>query len=161
MKDRIDNLLDDALRSYAEQPRPGLEKRVLHRVRSKGRRWPIALPVFAVAAFVACLVIVLPRKGSVAPVEVETAPQIYEIPKGSQAVSVAIRKPARSTIVLPKQATFPKATPLTEGEQALLSLMRQHPDVGLAVAASIRKTNSEPIEIEPLEIPPLKTESGQ
>src|SRR6266568_4065939 len=53
--DELDKILDSALSSYAdEEPRPGLEGRVLNRIRASRDghrfawlRWPIAIPAFA------------------------------------------------------------------------------------------------------------------
>jgi hypothetical protein len=53
--DELDRLLDEALASYSsEEPRPGLERRVLKRVRAERAprrfgwwRWAVAVPVLA------------------------------------------------------------------------------------------------------------------
>ena len=59
--DELDKILDSALASYSqEEPRPGLDARVLKRIRAAGEarsfawwRWATAIPVFACLLFLA------------------------------------------------------------------------------------------------------------
>jgi hypothetical protein len=57
----------------------------------------------------------------------------------------------------PRRATFPAPAPLTDGERALLALFNQHPEVKIEAKTG----NFGPLEIEPLEIRPLRSETDQ
>jgi hypothetical protein len=156
MKDRIDELLDSALATYVESPRPGLEQRIMYRVRARRHPWRLIVPAFALVAL-ACVALFFPRPRTSTSrerhsgVQARPAPQVSETPTGS----------IHRKRLLAKQATFPMATPLTEGERALLALGQQHPETAVDVAANLKKANSDLPEIEPLEIPPLRPETGQ
>jgi hypothetical protein len=158
MKDRIDELLDGAIASYTETPRPGLEQRVMYGIRSKRRRrWRLLVPALALAALV-CLALIFPRQHSVT-----QTPSVAP----AQVAQTSVRLPPPPPIRVkradgrPKQPAFPMSTPLTEGERALLALSQQHQDTAITMSANLKKTNSDLPEIEPLEIPPLRSEAGQ
>ena len=150
MKDRIDELLDSALASYIESPRPGLELRVMYRVRAKKRTWHLLLPVLATASL-ACVAFFFPRT--------YTAPtlEFHSITQPPPLIERSLARQIRKKADVPRQPTFPMATPLTEGERALLALAQRHPDTATVVAANLKKANSDLPEIEPLEIAPIKT----
>jgi hypothetical protein len=154
MKDRIDELLDTAIATYVESPRPGLELRVIYRVRTNRRTWYFLLPVLA-AATLACVAFFFPHTYTAPALEFH--PTIQPPPPIERSFARQIKKKT----VLPRQSTFPMATPLTEGERALLALAQRHPDTATVVAANLKKTSSDLPEIEPLEIAPLRTEAGQ
>jgi hypothetical protein len=154
MKDRIDELLDSAIATYVESPRPGLELRVMKRVRAKKRSWHFLLPVLA-AATLACVAFFFPRTYTAPTLEFHSTTQPPPVIERSFARQI------RKRTVLPRQSTFPMATPLTEGERALLALAQIHPDTATVVAENLKKANSDLPEIEPLEIAPLRTETGQ
>jgi hypothetical protein len=148
MKDRIDELLDSALATYVESPRPGLELRVMHRLRAKRRTWHFLLPVLA-AATLACVAFFFPRTYTAPTLEFRSTTQ------PPPPIERSFARQIRKKTVVPRQSTFPKATPLTEGERALLALAQRHPDTAAVVAANLKKANSDLPEIEPLEIAPL------
>jgi hypothetical protein len=142
MKDRLDELLAEALVGYVPESRAGLERRILLRVRFAGI-WPRFIwPLVAAAAMVICLVV--PRQERVpTPLPVAVAAVRVEVGLATQPV----RKPVMVRRVgLPKRATFPSPTGLTDGERALLRLMQQHPDLALEVS----KFNAGLLDIRPL-----------
>jgi hypothetical protein len=143
-------MLDAALQSYVEEPRFGLEHRVLHGVRGAGVRRRVVMTALAcslAAAGAAVMLVGLPRPAVVRTLEVKgKVQQAHSTPP----LIEQRRAVARSKAVLPKLETFPTALPLTEGERALLELMHWHPDVAKGLNAEL-----EPLEIVPLEIVPL------
>jgi hypothetical protein len=160
MKDRIDELLDGAIATYVESPRPGLERRVMYRLRTERPAWRLIVPAFALTALV-CLVLFFPRHHATPlsarpPLEIHPIAQAHPAPLVKQIPVVSINRKR----AFPKQPTFPMATPLTEGERALLALSQQHPEEAARVAVNLKKTVSD-LEIEPLEIAPLRSETGQ
>jgi hypothetical protein len=155
MRDRIDELLDSALSTYIESPRPGLERRIMHRIRTRRRAWHILLPALA-AATLACVSFFLPRADIVPTIEFRAAIQTPP-PVSAQHVAAPIQRPK----LVPRQSTFPMATPLTGAERALLAFAQSHPETATAVADNLKKANSDLPEIQPLEIPLLKSETGQ
>jgi hypothetical protein len=155
MKDRIDELLDTAIATYVESPRPGLERRVMNRLRAERPAWRLIVPAFALAAL-GCMALFIPRHHATPPpLEIHPIAQAHPAPGKQISVVPINRKRA-----FPKQTTFPMATPLTEGERALLALSQQHPEEAARVAVNLKKTVSD-LEIEPLEIAPLRSETGQ
>jgi hypothetical protein len=164
MRDPVDELLDRAIAEYLEAPRPGLEQRVLRRVRSEGRT---LMPVWALAAVVSvCLLAFVLTRTDRVPETVHSGTQMppaLHMAQAAQSPQVhRVQKAARAVLppALPKRATFPTPTPLSDGERALLSLSKRHPEMAAAVATRLNKT-LEQLEIEPLEIRPLITEGGQ
>lgn len=155
MRDRLDELLDQAVATYIETPRPGLEQRVIYRVRTRTHPVRYLSPLTAAAAL-ACLALFFPRPNPIT-TQVGQTSVCLPIPTTPPTKPAPARPRPRA---LPKQPTFPMSSPLTEGERALLKLTQQHPDTAVTVAANLKKTNSD-LEIEPLDIPPLKTETGQ
>lgn len=151
MRDRLDDLLDDALADYVAEPRRGLEYRVLHRVRSAGKRPRFAIPAFAFVLMAYFAVITRQEKAPIAIVAIPT-----EVKSGTQPVAKPVIRRQRR-VSLPKKEVFPSPTGLTDGERALLALVKHHPETAFEVG----KTNLELIEIQPLEIRPLQTERGQ
>jgi hypothetical protein len=156
-----DELLTRALASYAAEPRSGLEQRVLHHVRLVAHRPRPArlLWAFAVVVLACALFLVLTRSAQKPEMarSVTRAPNPSPLAAAAPEVRPTPRPPARS---LPRQTVFPVPVPLTEGERALIALVQRHPGI-VAEAANREKRNAEAIEIEPLEIRPLRTESSQ
>jgi hypothetical protein len=153
-EEEMDELLNRALVSYAREPRPGLEQRVLHRLDAAGRRRTWLIPVWTFGLMlVVCAVLVFMRKPS-APVAIRNARPSTPPPLATR--QVVVRTPKS----LPKQSTFPAPLPLTDGERALLALAVQYP-AAAEVAIDLGKKSSEPIQIEPLDIQPLIAQNGQ
>jgi hypothetical protein len=137
-----------------------LEQRVLHRVRSEGKRFWLWVPVFA-AAMVA-LFLVTPGEQVLVPM-VDRPAAVRQEPGPREEVRAAVpvvkeRVVRRRGMVSPKKDVFPSPMGLTEGERALLRLMQQHPE---AAFMAVSKSSLEPIEIPLLEICPIEAESGQ
>lgn len=143
-----DRLLEKALAGYAsEEPRPGVEQRILARVaaRRSGAVW--MLPACAVVA-ASLVVIVTAQRHERVPIPLPPAP-----------VPVAVVAPAPEPPVTvrheqPKPSRFPSPAPLTREERAWLTLS----DTG--VVAGLQPGEIEPIQIEELTIPPIESEGG-
>src|SRR5205807_10273087 len=126
-RDPLDYLLDDALATYANQdPRPGLERRVLNRIRSEGARpgFPIlgwALPITAMGCLLAGIAVWNHRvPAPAAPDMVRTeASRRPGIVATTEPVRPLRRQPGRARHAsVPKQAEFPIRAPLTHQERA-------------------------------------------
>jgi hypothetical protein len=156
----VDALLDRALARYSQEPRPGLEQRILNGIRlnrEKKRRlilaWAFALPMLAGGLLLSFLR--NPRT-----LHHEAAQAAIHKVRSSAPLSARLPVVARNRKPLPTQAIFPAPVPLTDGERALLALAAQYP-AAAELAINLGKNNSEPIEIAPLDIQPLPTQSGQ
>lgn len=176
----VDDLLDSALAHYAEaEPRPGLEARLLARLRSEpepanfGWRW---LPLAAAATVVVAAVLYFAGSRESRPPEVAAqpepavAPQVTTPPTPEPSAPVASRdvaqqpsaaRPpiraagARASISVRRQEFF-QPTPVSEQEAALMRLVSQTPAKDLLALA--RKKQDVPIpdlRVDPLDIPPL------
>jgi len=171
----VDELLDSALARYAQaEPRPGLEGRLLARLRSEpepaafGWRW---LPMAAAAAVVLAAVLYFAGSRTSRPTEVavqpppavapaQTAPAVT--PKASAPVA---SRPAAKRLSAPRalaaaasgrRQQFPTPGALSEQEQLLVRFVHQTPPQELQVVA--RQRLAEPIpnlRVEALEIPPV------
>jgi hypothetical protein len=156
--DDKDRLLDEALKAYVSQePWPGLEERVLNRVRSAPKRrrfvWlRFALPLAAAA----CLwLLFMPRHEPAPPqtAAVVVEPALVERVEPQPPVVVHPKRALQKRPRYPKLDQFPAPAPLTEEERALLQLVRTEPEVAQAVAAQMRDT--EDLHVEPIKIAPL------
>jgi hypothetical protein len=155
--DDLDLMLDQALSSYCEvEPRPGIEARVLHRVRTvrRGMRWLWLVPVPLVLALgfafefraveppsPVSIAVIAHAPSSVTPVEVHR---------------VSVRRQHRKPIVpmvasLPKMDVFPTPAPLTPEEEALVLVTTGH-SMDAQILAEQR-------EIEPIQIPELRIDA--
>jgi len=165
--DELDRLLDEALASYSnEEPRPGLEQRVLGRVRAAGTsrrfawlRWAVAIPVFSLLV----LAITHRSKPQAASVDRNLAsakPPATAVapPAGLRRAAVRrarVRRPEVARSPLPKRAVFPLPAPLSPEERALVDLVTRFPDQARQVLVEASQRTSQPIEIPRIEIPPL------
>lgn len=154
-RDELDGVLDSALASYAaEDPRPGLETRVLARVRRRrfGRAvWAAAIPVAAGLCFWAVTL----RSGldeAIRPPAVP-APVIARAPAPPVLVK---RAPPRRRPPLPKREQFPSPSPLTEEERILAGFVRRSPEEALERMSEAKSQTLEPIKIEAIQIEPLQ-----
>ena len=150
---RFDDLLDNALRHYgAAEPRPGLERRLLARLRAEQSRpaltWRSRWLYASVAALAALVLasLVLPHthrraaapasnaKVVSAPASVLTpAPQRIVRPRpvpNSRSKSRVVPAPVHP----PKRDRFPSPAPLSEQEQMLAAYVSQYPREASATA---------------------------
>jgi hypothetical protein len=169
-RDELDRVIDGALARYSgAEPLAGLEERVLNRVRvvETGRRWRLAWAFALVAAVVVVAVVmrtprqpVLKSNGLarvIAPAPVRPAPAVE---KERVVAKRPVRAKARRQRVLPKQEQFPAPAPMTAEERALVAFVGQHPAEARQVFAELQKSD-EPIEIQPIQIPPLRSDGAQ
>jgi hypothetical protein len=167
--DELDRVIDGALADYSgAEPLAGLEERVLNRVRvvEAGPRWRFAW-AFALAAVAAAVVTTIvvqipqqpaPKNNDIACV-VTPAP-LPAVEKARVVPKRLVRSRAPRPGLLPKLEQFPSPTPMTAEEQALVAFVGQRPAEAQQVFADLRK-NGEPIEIEPIQIPPLQNYGAQ
>jgi hypothetical protein len=162
--DELDRVIDGALAGYSgAEPLAGLEERVLNRVRAvnAGRRGRI-MWAFALAAVAAVVVAVIAERPPQAPA-----------PKHNAIARVVTPAPVRHAVeerrvvpkrprqrLLPKQDQFPAPAPMTSEERALVAFVEQHPAEARQVFAELEKSG-EPIEIQPIQIPPLDSDGAQ
>ena len=170
-RDPLDRLLDDALETYASQePRPGIEGRVLNRIRAEGRRprfrllrW--ALPIATLGGLLAGLNIWKDRaepEPSALPQMVWTAASppsaIAATTESAQRPRVKRRNAHRSR--MPKKAEFPVRAPLTHQERALIAFVRTAPEEALQAFDQRLPNPIEPLRIEEIELQPLQIRDG-
>lgn len=177
----VDELLDSALAHYAEaEPRPGLEARLLARLRSEpepaafGWRW---LPLAAAAAVVVAAVLYFAGSRESRPPEVAEQPQPAVAPtvtpppvmpkpsapvasraaaKQSSAAGASMRAAGASASISVRRQKFFQPTPVSEQEAALLRFVSQTPQRDLLALA--RQSRAEPIpdlRVDALDIPLL------
>ncbi len=166
--DELDRVIDGALAGYsAVEPLAGLEERVLNRVRVAARRkqltWAFAF-VAVTAVVVAVIAVRIPRqpasKGNditrvITPAPVPAVEKARAVPKR------LVRSRAPRPGLLPKLEQFPSPTPMTAEERALVEFVGQRPAEAQQVFAALRKQGDDPIEIEPIQIPPLHKDGAQ
>ena len=177
-RDELDEILNAALTSYSmEGPRPGLEQRVLNRVRYEGlhfwKSWLLPPIGILVSACLLLVVISIPEVWKPAPRRPGAVPSARlaqtsrPIPataplKRSEPPNLSRKrerpnaeKVARRERHLPKLDRFPSPTPLTSEEHALIVLATYPPqNVPKALLKSGRAAE-QPIQIEPIKIEPL------
>ena len=146
--DGLDRLLDEALGAYlSEEPRQGMEQRILAGMRSASV-WPVRIFAGASVAAAAALCGVA--------LFVNSQPEIALAPPPVPGASIAAAAPAvalpRSE---PRRERFPTPAPLTGEERAWMILANN------GVAAELTPGEIEPIQIEELTIPPLESEGGE
>lgn len=163
-RDELDRLIDGALASYSSaEPLAGLEGRVLNRVRvaRAARRWMFAWGLgLAVAAsvVVAPVVVWTEREAVPKPVEVGQVKRAFPTATARLPRLVPKRvsvKRSRGPNPLPKLDQFPTPTPLTAEERALLALVEHNPKEA-QMFADLQKRAEEPIEIQEIQIAPLR-----
>jgi hypothetical protein len=162
-RDKIESLLDDALASYSRQePRPGLDRRVLDRIHSAGAprlmfpRW-----AWAVSA-AACLLWagIFWNRHAATPERV----QVTQVSHVAAARETAPARPATPRIaarlhkrkVLPRLPQFPAPAPVTDEERALLAFVARAPKEAQEALIDWQQLDVEPIRIEEIKIQPLQ-----
>jgi len=168
---KLDRLIDGALAGYAEaEPLAGLEERVLRRVhvaKSRRRRlfaWALGIGLAAAAAIVAIVMETRPapvvRTVDVARVTPPQPQPVMQQPLVRPQRARVIRGRARP-VPLPKLEQFPAPTPLTQEERALMAFVHRDPKEAEQVFGELRKQADQPIEIQPIEIAPLRSDEAQ
>jgi hypothetical protein len=166
--DELDKILDDALSTYSrEEPRPGLDGRILirvHAVREQRRfhwlRWAAAIAAFACFALAVTFWTTrdsTPKSRQPVRVIATTASPSPIAPQAVQ-TSVARRRPKH--VHLPKREQFPTPTPLTVEERTLLAFVVRSPKQAEELFSSAKSRASEPLQIEEIQIEPLR-DSGE
>lgn len=166
--DQLDRAINEALASYVEEPRTGLEHRVIAHVRTaKPRvawlRWTLALGATAcVLVVIAISMRTAPKPNVVAHKAPVLTPQAVQTPTQRARILHMKRaaKPARRPEPPPKLAQFPSPSPLTDDERTLMALARRSEPRTLQSLAQARQRDAEPIQIPNLQIveiqiPPL------
>jgi hypothetical protein len=160
----LDKILDDGLSSYSrEEPRPGLEDRILNRVRAPRERrrfswlrWAAAIP--AVACVLSLAVTFLSTRHSV-PKSRKPAPIISTAPSppiASADMQPTVTKRRPKPVQSPKREQFPTPRPLTAEERALLAFVARSPKQAEELLADAKSRTTEPIQIEEIRIEPLQ-----
>jgi hypothetical protein len=150
-RDEFDSLLDAALANYANvEPPPGMDERIVARLRASDRRagfgwwrWAaVAIPVLA------CLVAVFAYRDRPPLEPPRVAWTVPPAPVLARPVAKRVRlaRPAP----LPRREVFPTPTPLTSEERALLALVAQSPELARELLTPTEPKPIEPIKIEPI-----------
>jgi hypothetical protein len=170
--DELERVLQDGISHYADaEPLAGLEERIIAWVRmtessrSSRAEWWAVLAVGVAALLVGGFVYLgtehtESRPRSVAVVKKAATPDLAP----RRTVAIRVFRPrvySHRRAALPKQPEFPTPSPLTSEECLLLAMVKQDPEGTAQVFDSLRKRESEPLEIAPLVIPPLETGEGQ
>ena len=161
----LNRILDEALSGYcATEPPPGLQRRVLARVRA-GRRtsrltWWTAVPAVA-ALSLAFLLLRAPDAPSPRPVRVHNNPprSIATAPRPASAPARTARGEAvRRQQAVSVPARFPAPAPLSTEERLLVDLQSRRP---AEVWPLLAGTNAslEPVSIDEIRIEPLPVEN--
>jgi hypothetical protein len=150
-RDNFDQMLDAALASYANvEPPPGMEQRILARVRSSGESRRIVWWRWAVVAVpaLACVLAVVTYRGT-PPID---PPRVaLSVPGAPVLAPRVVKRTSRpKPAPLPKREVFPTPTPLSPEERALLALVAQSPAKALDLSATSEPKPIEPIKIEPI-----------
>ncbi len=177
--DELDKILDSALSSYSqEEARPGLETRVLSRIRASGQarrfawlRWAVTIPAFAALLLLVFWISDASKparstvKDSAATLQYSTVFQSRDrkgaVSRIQKHLAAAIRPSAKHVpLPLPKHEQFPTPTPLTDEERALLAFVACSPKQAEEVLADAKSRITEPIQIKEIQIEPLQ-DGGQ
>ncbi len=184
-RDELDDVIDGALPAYSSaDPMEGLENRVLHRVQAADAAqrspWPYRLG-FVIPALAALLFVgIALRMGWNSESRTTDAARRAAVSKPSSLTPGPQPGPAQATVVvdpkpgigagqepiaparaLPKEEYFPARVPMTDEERALVAWVRRAPIEAEQVFADLRKRSAEPIEIQPIRIPPLRSDGAQ
>ncbi len=166
-RDELDRMIDGALADYSDvEPRVGLEERILNRARvARARRrrmfaWGLA---FAVAASVVVVGIGIRTEQRPVPkpaAVVKAANVAPPVPAIKRAARIPARVRAKRPKALPKLEQFPAPTPMTAEERAFVAFVKRDPTEAQQIFAEMQKRD-EPIEIQPIQIPPLRSDGAQ
>ncbi len=158
-RDELDRLLDDGLAGYASaEPRPGLEQRVLARVRAEGHARPFGWFVWAAAVAATIVLVAVQIVDFHAKPEPVSAPSPvrYATPLMAATPRVVSRRvghtPHRNP--RPKRDQFPLPVAPTPEERALSDFALRFPERAKAELADVNAP-IQPVDIEPIQIEPL------
>jgi hypothetical protein len=161
--DELDQILDSALASYcAQQPRPGIEQRVIARLlqpamRRHWLRWVVPVPALAGLLLITYWIKPSASPASTPQYVVRKEPVKRDL-QPSPATTVAQAAPGRKVRVMRpsvvKAAVFPTPSPLTEEERVLVQLAASAPELLHSVQIDRQHWN-QPLTVEPINIPPL------
>ena len=152
----LESLLDDALASYSKQePRPGLERRVLDRIHATAPprfvfpRWAWVVPAAACllwAGLVWTRHDATPQRAPVTHVATArvAAPALPEIPRSAKRV--------RKRKGIPRLPQFPAPAPLSDEERALLAFVTRAPKEAQEGWIDTQRRGLDPIRIEAIQI---------
>jgi hypothetical protein len=182
-RDKIDQLIDSALASYAE-PRAGLEKRMLARMpldaeRPSRRRWLLV----AIAAPVLAALILLVHRAPKAPHAqppsqiASTSAEPSRGPSARPSVGRMVAEPApdvvqssgsshrirhrdqgqhtNNPVLQPKENIFPTPQPMTSEEQALTRFASEASEADRKALVESQQRVGEPLNISAIRIAPL------
>ena len=172
-QERMERWLDKVLAEHGSaEPRPGLEKRVLVRVRQEQEAsaqtrswWPVlAATAAAVALAIGVFMVERPAKAPVTPVanaDRQRSPTVAEKAPHQVAVPLRARRPhhtRRDTDAgqgVPKLDQFPSPAPLSEEEEALVRYVKEFPEEARMIAQAqaeyeqeLRRKMGKPAETE-------------
>ena len=161
-RDQIESRLDDALASYSRQePRPGLERRVLDRIHAGAAsriafpRWAWAIPAAACLLWAGILWtrhVATPDRAPVTHMAAARAPA----PPRAETPPVVNRP--RKKKALPKLPQFPAPAPITNEERALLAFVTGAPKEAQEALIDAQQHSAEAIRIEEIKIQPLRSD---
>jgi len=165
MRDELDRLIDGALPGYADaEPLAGLEGRVVNRVRVVRNRRRLAWGLVAAVAAGVVVGIGIRTERRTVPKPVPVA-QVTNIAPPVAAIQRAVRIPARVRArrpkAFPKLEQFPAPAPMTAEERAFVAFVERDPTDAQQIFADLRKRADAPIEIQPIQIPPLQSDGAQ
>ena len=181
--DRLDHLIDDALRAYSSpEPLDGLEQRIIRRVAvasrapARGSLLPFSIAAAALAAVVLSAILLRSWReppaetGELAarhlagtalappkPASEQGASRMPAQPvrnQRSRGVELRRATSGRPTNPRPQMERFPSPAPITAGERALAVWAAAAPLEVRDAMADPQKQASEPILIKPIEIDP-------
>ena len=172
-KDRLDDLLDGALKRYGEvEPRVGLEGRVLASLAAVNSKRAHGSWAWALAGISACVLVFgiwLAYRGEIKPttivsnrpVQDVTVPAIPVAPSEQQASQTrqsGSRRRSESAIVMtaeePKLKQFPSPLPISTQEVMLLEYVQQYPQEAMLIS---RQQNEFQLKVEQAEAESAKT----
>ena len=184
-RDKIDQLIDSALASYAE-PRAGLEQRMLARVatdagRPSRRGWllmAIAVPVLGALMLMIYLVPRAPhaqppsqiastsagpsatssKEHSAGRVVTEPAPRVVQSSGSSHRIRHGDRdvdEHTNNAVPRPKENIFPRPQPMTAEEQALTRFAAEASESDRKALIEAQRRVDEPLNISAINIAPL------
>lgn len=172
MPDELDQLLDEAIKSYAAaEPSPDLAGRILYQSQlqhaSPRRGWKLALAfALPVAAAVALAFVLLgPWTLPKPPATIASTPPTPSIEQPVKTLAAAepiatnrrVRKTAGRSTESGKSWARPLPPPYSKEELALLNFVQQHPKEAAEIAEA-QEQDSAPLESQPITISQLKIE---
>jgi hypothetical protein len=143
---------EQLLREYASvEPGPGIEQRVMERVRTEGqRRRSSALWVAAAVAMCGAMALWVNTRPQEKPVQSTPVDEISNLLPSVYELRITPLRRRHVRQGLPVEETFPAHPQLTAGERALLKLIREQPE-----SAKVLLSKTDPEPIVPIEIPEL------